>query len=398
MVAAAAVGIAAIFTCDDARMRTAVVSDLHLGHGAGADLLRRPAFVDRLLEAVDGVDRLVLLGDVVEMRDIPLSESIAVARPLFARLADALAGAEIVIVGGNHDHHLVERWLEDRALGDAAPLELEHRFEPTGGAIGELAAAAAGCRVVAAYPGLWLRDDVYATHGHFLDRHLTVPTFERMGIGVVERLLGIPPDGPDPLDPPENPEQSTIEDYERVQAPVYSFLTALAESGGSRRGGANPSARVWEMVGGGESRSARLRGWLLGSVAVPGAVGVANRLGIGPVRSDLSPGAVTRAGVVAMSEVVERLRIDADHVVFGHTHRRGPIGAEPGWDSGGTRLWNTGSWVHSPPLLRSTAAESPYWPGTIGLLGDEGEPELRHLLDDLGREDLGAGELDRTPR
>ena len=135
MVAAAAVGIAAIFTCDDARMRTAVVSDLHLGHGAGADLLRRPAFVDRLLEAVDGVDRLVLLGDVVEMRDIPLSESIAVARPLFARLAEALAGAEIVIVGGNHDHHLVERWLEDRALRDAAPLELEHRFEPTGGCV-----------------------------------------------------------------------------------------------------------------------------------------------------------------------------------------------------------------------------------------------------------------------
>ena len=114
---------------------------------------------------------------------------------------------------------------------------------------GRLAAAAAGCRVVAAYPGLWLRDDVYATHGHFLDRHLTVPSFERMGIGVVERLLGIPPDGADPLDSPENPEQSTIEDYERVQAPVYSFLTALAESGGSRRGGANPSARVWEMVG-----------------------------------------------------------------------------------------------------------------------------------------------------
>jgi len=304
----------------------------------------------------------------------------------------------VVIVIAADDHHLVERWLEDRALGDPAPLELEHRFEPTDGAIGELAAAAAGCRVWAAYPGLWLRDDVYATHGHFLDRHLTVPTFERMGIGVVERLLGIPPDGPDPLDPPEDPEQATIEDYERVQAPVYGFLTALAESGGSRRAGANPSARVWEMVGGGESRSARLRGWLLGSVAVPGAVGVANRLGIGPVRADLSPGAVTRAGVQAMSEVVERLRIDAAHVVFGHTHRRGPIGAEPGWESGDTRLWNTGSWVHSPPLLRSTAAESPYWPGTIGFLDDEGEPELRHLLDDLDREDLGAGELDRTPR
>ena len=45
-------------------------------------------------------------------------------------------------------------------------------------------------------------------------------------------------------------------------------------------------------------------------------------------------------------------------------------------------LWNTGSWVHSPPLLGATAAESPYWPGTIGVIDDEGEPELRHVLDD----------------
>ena len=33
---------------------------------------------------------------------------------------------------------------------------------------------------------------------------------------------------------------------------------------------------------------------------------------------------------------------------------------------------------------------SPYWPGTICLVGDEGEPELRHLLDDLSRTDLAG--------
>jgi hypothetical protein len=47
--------------------------------------------------------------------------------------------------------------------------------------------------------------------------------------------------------------------------------------------------------------------------------------------------------------------------------------------------------VHSPALLGASAAESPYWPGTIAFLDDEGDPELRHTLDDLGREDL-AGE------
>jgi hypothetical protein len=80
---------------------------------------------------------------------------------------------------------------------------------------------------------------------------------------------------------------------------------------------------------------------------------------------------------------VESVGIDAEHVVFGHTHRRG--GPE---SKGRVNLWNTGSWVHAPALLGETAAVSPYWPGTICVVGDEGEPELRHLLDDLSREDL----------
>ena len=87
------------------------------------------------------------------------------------------------------------------------------------------------------------------------------------------------------------PGSASPEDYERVQAPVYAFLFALAQAGsaGGRLGGASPSARVWQALGGGYGRAAKLRGWLLGTVALPGAVGVANRLGLGPVRSDLSP-------------------------------------------------------------------------------------------------------------
>jgi adenosylmethionine-8-amino-7-oxononanoate aminotransferase len=42
------------------------------------------------------------------------------------------------------------------------------------------------------------------------------------------------------------------------------------------------------------------------------------------------------AGLAAMRDVTERLRIDAEHVIFGHTHRRGPIGDEPGWEAAGT--------------------------------------------------------------
>ncbi len=366
-------------------MVTAIISDLHLGLGSGADVLRREGFLDRLLSELDGVDRLVLLGDVLELRDRPLSWVLETAEPVIRALGEAVAGRELIVVPGNHDHHLIEPWLERRRLEDAPPLGLEQIGEPDGLAFEALAAQAGAATVRFAYPGLWIRDDVYAQHGHYLDRHLTVPTVERLGVGLVERILGMPPSaGPDPLVPPEQWEPTDINEYERVQTPVYAFLFALAQATSSEgRSAASPSIRIWQMLGGGETRSARVRSWLVGSVAIPGAVGIANRLGLGPVRADLSAGAIGRAGFEAMGEVVESVGIDAEHVVFGHTHRRG--GPE---SKGRVNLWNTGSWVHAPALLGETAAVSPYWPGTICVVGDEGEPELRHLLDDLSREDL----------
>jgi predicted phosphodiesterase len=365
---------------------TVIVSDLHLGLGSGADLLRTDRFLARLLEALDGVDRLILLGDVLELRDRPLPWVLETAAPVIGALGEAMAGGEVVVVPGNHDHHLIEPWLERRRMAGGPSLELEQAGEPEGLAIESLCELAAPTRVSFAYPGLWIRDDVYAQHGHYLDRHLTVPTVERLGVGLVERILAVPGGGPDPLVPPEERAPTDLDDYERVQTPVYAFLFALAQAMKTTgRSAASPSMRIWQMVGGGESRTAKLRGWLVGSVAVPGAVGVANRLGLGPVRSDLSAGAIGRAGFEAMGEVVADIGIEADHVIFGHTHRRG--GPET---KRGTKLWNTGSWVHAPSLLGATAAVSPYWPGTICIVGEDGDPELRHLLDDLDRDALTA--------
>lgn len=368
-------------------MRTAVISDLHLAAGRDGDLLRGPAGWELLWPALEGADRVVLLGDVVELRDRPLPEALEMAAPFVAALREAVPGAELLVVPGNHDHRLAADWLEQRSLAGAGPLELEQRAAPAG-ALARLAEQA-GVELELAYPGLWLRDDVYATHGHYLDRHLTVPTFERLGLAAVERVLGVPPGGPDPLDPADGPVVPPDE-YERIGAPVFALLYGLAQAGtGQRRGAASPSARIWAMVGGGESRVARLRGWLLGSVAVPGAVGAANRLGLGPVRSDLSARGITEAGLEAMRQVIGRLRIGADHVIFGHTHRRGPLEGESGWRTdAGTRLWNTGSWVHLPTVLGRGASNSPYWPGTVALLDDSGPPRLEHLLDDLDRAGL----------
>lgn len=373
-------------------MRTLIVSDLHLGAGSDADLLRRPEVLEALLEGLAGADRLLLLGDIVELRDRPFEEAMERASPVLGELASA--AGEVVIVPGNHDHRFIAGWLEQRIAGGARPLRLADRPRLGGWPGSPLRDALGGAAVRASYPGFWVRDDIYATHGHYLDRHLTIPTFERLGLALIERTLGLEPGEPDPLDPPERePDPDCPDDYERIAAPVYAFLFALAQAGtrGGHPGG-TPTKRFWDTLtgGAGGGRTSRLRGWLLGSVALPGAVGVANRLGLGPVRADLSPNAISRAGLDAMDEVAERLQIRAEHVIFGHTHRRGPLDGEGEWRPrpDGPRLWNTGSWVHSPRLLRSSAKGSAYWPGTICTVTDDGPPRLDHLLDGWTREDL----------
>src|SRR3954453_11506171 len=111
-------------------MRTAIVSDLHLGAATGEDIVRDPAIRRILLDEIAGADRLVLLGDVLELRDLPLARVLASVRPFFEELGEAMAGRRIVLVPGNHDHRSAEPLLEDVALS-GAELGLEHRALPT---------------------------------------------------------------------------------------------------------------------------------------------------------------------------------------------------------------------------------------------------------------------------
>jgi hypothetical protein len=83
------------------------------------------------------------------------------------------------------------------------------------------------------------------------------------------------------------------------------------------------------------------------------------------------------------------LGIDARHVIFGHTHRAGPLPADDRADwamPGGGRLHNSGSWVLERAWTRDGAA-SPYWPGGAVELDDGAGAEPRHvrLLDDAAR-------------
>ena len=397
-------------------MRTVVVSDLHVGVRVGSDLARRPEVRARLVKAVRGADRLVLLGDIFELRERSLAGALTLARPLLEELAAALAGErEMVLVPGNHDHALVAP-LTASIGGGGGRWALEHRLRPDPAhPLARLASDLAPVRLEFAYPGLWLADGVYATHGHYLDAHSPVPMVECLAIALAARLRGGPP-GPG----------STPVDYERVVSPVYLASTTIGRGqsiGHGRAGGI--SLGLYERLtrrasdatqgdGTGRRRGAgaddspsapttpRSRpapadlGDRLLRRAVPHAVAALNGLGLGPFAPAISGRALRRAGLQAMAEVVRRLDIEAEHVIFGHTHRPGPLPTDRDeWvlpARGGrppTRLINTGSWVYQPLFLGSRPSDSPYWPGRCVVVEDGGAPSLLHPLADAGHDELG---------
>lgn len=367
-------------------MRTLIVSDLHLGGAAGADVLRRPGPRQALLDALQDVDRLILLGDVLELRHGPRRDALTGARPFFEELGRVFAGREVVVVAGNHDHALVEAWL--RRHGELhpqpEPLDVEQRFTATEASsmLAALAGWAAPARVSAAYPGIWLRDDVYVTHGHYLDCHLSVPTMERLGIAATGRFLRRPTES-----------LATVEDYEAVSAPVFAWIDAIARQAptGSALNGQS-TVRIWRALGGdanGRSK-AKLRDRALAG-AFPVAVAALNKLGMGRYNADVSGPELRRAGLRGMGEVARRLGLGDAYVIFGHTHRAGPLeGDDPAeWvGPSGARLLNTGCWTYDSYFLSGSSAENPYWPGCAVLVEDAAPPRLVRLL-----EDVSAGEL-----
>jgi predicted phosphodiesterase len=351
-------------------MVTAVVSDLHLGALGDSDVARLPARRERLLEALAGADRLVLLGDVLELRQRPLAQLLELARPFFEDLGRAAAGRRVVVVPGNHDHVLAEPWLTRlRVDGRALAAEGEWPVQPGDGAAGRIAEWMPDVELTLAYPGVRLRPDVYATHGHYLDLHMTVPRLEAIGASAMGRLTR------------RGRECETAADYETVVAPMYAFLAGLAQGASPallERGG-HASRSLWRRVNGDDG----LVGLLLGRVTVPGAVAVLNGAGLGPFTAELSGEALRRSGLLAMGRVAESLAPGVEHVLFGHTHRPGPLpDDDPAeWTTvSGTRLWNSGNWFHEPAFATGSGARSPYSPGTLLLLDEAGPPRVENVL------------------
>lgn len=345
-------------------MRTLVVSDLHLGSLLERDVLRRPEPLAMLEEATRRVERLVLLGDTLELLEGRPGAAAAAGRAVLPRLGAALGpDGVVVVVPGNHDHELIRPWLRRRVGDGGAPLRPATQV-PKGASelLAELCSWLRPARVEVRYPGVWLGEGVYATHGHFLDRLLPAALRGRLR---------------------DTPERAAVEDFERVPGADAGALqevlaAALPDGFGAQLGGAV-----------GQARRAMVSGLPL-LAQVPGMREAAS---LGALV--MEQGIHRRGAIPAMDEVARRLRLPADVVVFGHIHRRGPLPGDPAelWrprGAEGPRLLNSGSWVFDSALVGTPGArERPYRPGGAVLLEPGRAPRALDLL---------AGVPDRTLR
>jgi predicted phosphodiesterase len=354
-------------------VRTIVVSDLHLGVESRADIASLPAARDRLFAALDSADSVVFLGDLVELRELPLTDVLRRVEPFFQAAAEPLAGKKVVVVPGNHDHALAEPYLLRSELnGDAGARDRAWSVQPGDGIAGRLAQWLPDAELTLAYPGLELRPGVYLTHGHYLDMHLSVPRLEALAAVSMARVTG------------RGRNCRSVADYEAVLSPLYAFHHGLAQSATPKARTGSMSRVVWKRAT--DPDGPALARFLIGKLTIPGAVAALNRLGLGPFSPVLTGDELRRSGLRAMADVVRNLGVKADHVLFGHTHRAGPQDGDDVWEwtlPGGGRLWNTGTWYLEPVFLGDRSQASPYWPGTCAWIGEDGPPELENLLPDL---------------
>jgi UDP-2,3-diacylglucosamine pyrophosphatase LpxH len=357
-------------------VRTLIISDLHLGNRGGHDVLRLPEPRARLLEAIDGIDRLVLLGDTIELMTRNPRASMLVAEPVLREIGRRLGSdREVMLIAGNHDAPLVRGW----ALNRGVALGLDERLAPSATrGLEQVAGWLSPARVDIRYPGAWLEDGVWVTHGHYLDRHLLPESAFGLPRGRLRRAAaaaatadGTAAAGAPPADDPVTPFQ-----YEVTRR--------------RRRGARSPEKLLSRLAARPVATALELAAQLIRAATARQLPTVLHRAQLAQVTATVIDAQMRHASLAAMGLVVARLRVGADAVVFGHVHRAGPLNGEA-WHPGPTQLLNCGSWLYEPLLLDRAAPPHPYWPGGAVMLQTGHPPRAVGLLDELG-----PGEL--TPR
>ncbi len=326
------------------------------------------------------MDRLVLLGDTLELLDGRPREAMGVAATVLPRLGAALgSGGQVVVVPGNHDHALVRPWVRAR-LQSQAPTPPAARV-PRGSSplLDELCRLLKPARVEVRYPGVWLAPRVYATHGHYVDRHLFAALSAAFQGGA--RDSSVAEGGPvasrrgSAADsrPVVSRRRSAVADYERSLGADTGALQELLAT-----------TLPEPLAGAATAALAGARRTLIASVPRLGAA--PGMRGASLVWATLLEHGITRRGALpAMVQVAASLGIHADAIIFGHIHRRGPLASDDPalWrpaGGAGPRLLNCGNWIWDPALVGRGDGPRPYRPGGAVILEGSRAPRPIDVL------------------
>jgi UDP-2,3-diacylglucosamine pyrophosphatase LpxH len=396
-------------------VRALVISDTHFGAWTGEDILREPETLALLAPALDGVDEVILLGDMFDFMFSSMREAFRASEGLMELLRAKLQGKRFVFLAGNHDHYFIRHEAEELLGLELAtgktPRELQDDVRRSDFFRRIVDQRLAGVEVEICYP-TYTFAGVLCTHGHYLDFHAR-RSGSAPGKLLARALWAIAVGGEE--------HSPTILDYEATITLVTALLYTVAQlpngtqaqrrafgafQGLERliRGARAPirgaeHARTWlrEHVdssmteiqrrrarradaGYREARSreeARLR-----ETGAPSGGEAASHALVRLV----NPSDSALPAVEAIDKVVRNLGWDrdTDQIVFAHTHQPLDGVTAPG---GKVRYWNTGSWIYEPELS-SREGYLAYlrngWPGTAVLIdSEEPQPRLLRLREHL---------------
>lgn len=396
-------------------MATAILSDLHLGAAHGDDLLRYPYFCARLREQLDGIEHIVLLGDILDLRFQQLEEALQTSRPFFDMLGDVLRSAStprVTYIPGNHDYHYAVRLMEgarEQAILTDETFALKQLVAPPDFFLSRQLARMIGrdvpVRVVYFYDTLESsQGTIFLTHGHYLDLHIDSGPARLLNLA--QSVLAAAGQGPESITP---------DLYEGLLRPQYELLHWIGQS----PAGGELQSRIYERLRGGappETRFSSLRQRALrraasaaGTVGLALAESIANRLfkerlSLTSLAREAQVEETIRAFSLSLEALQSYLPEGVRYVVFGHTHRPGPlegIDAAERWmvnmRGQPTMVLNSGSWLYDGGKARRPDYRPQRWPGSFILIPDQGPPRVVEVLAEMTREQMEAELSERTP-
>lgn len=341
-----------------------VISDIHFGDKKACDLLRYQWAQDKLFQALEECDQIILLGDIWDFTFCSFLEAIKVSEPFFRRLGQTMPHLKVTVTAGNHDHHLVLR-ANDEAKENQALYGIETPSFTLPPAERILRAFMPHNKIESFYP-FWSDKDIWYHHGHYISSHL-----EMFGWQVLDRLqwrvIG---------QKRNKNAKLLVEEYEALIAPLHelSYQVAQLSKGSESQKQIVSQMKKFGDIFQGTSNIVSL---------LPAKIIKKNELDkdaeevLQSVVNQTEQFANNKIDTEAIKKVLLNLEVKQPKVIFGHTHRAN--GGEDITEENQTwQVYNAGSWIYDNKLFKHTKNSLP---GSVLLIDEFSNVNIKQLLD-----------------